>query len=956
MDEELLAEFLTESNENLASIEEKLLELEADPGNSKILDGIFRVVHTVKGSCGFLGLTGLEKVAHAGENLLGKIRSEKYLVDGDIVSLLLENTDAIKALIAGLEEQGREPTTDYSNLCIRLSAAESLIHAGNSKATTAEDVADEPVISLEWLAGVDETVIALLGDAGIHTPQAVLAAGFEKLRSLEGMKPAVALKILGIAKSASLSESRAQDVVENKTVEPVDVIVEEVISEPAMAESQQQESQPPAVAKTAQVQAIRKNKSESSIRVDVALLDELMNQVGELVLSRNRLLRLVEQNGSAELVRTSRGISQITSRLQEKLLHTRMQPISTLWGTVPRLLRDITKQLGKKIRVDMEGQETELDRTILAALKDPMTHIIRNSCDHGVEAPDQRREKGKSEEGVIALKARQESGFIVIDIIDDGGGIDPDKIRNKAVKMGVLTAEQAAAISDKAALQLIFHAGLSTAEVVSNLSGRGVGMDVVRSEIESVGGTVEIDSELGKGTTLHIRIPLTLAIIPAMIVSSADQHFAIPQMMVQELIAIDRNSDDWEKIAGKPFYRLRGHLLPIVGLSEVLKQQVDQSRELSSVVVINIGELQFGIGVDEILGAEEIVVKPLGRHFNHLDVYGGCSILGDGMVVPILDCMGITRDMRQEHTLDAVVVEREADKLSTAEESQYILVFAVGEQWYAIPMALVERIEEIDSNNIEKSGRREVLQYRGDVVQVVRLAKLLGVEPQQLDGVEPCLIISDQGRRLCIQVDKIIDIVKQHLEIHLESSEPYFIGTAIVEGRSTEVIDVFEVIRKSAPNWFARVGDRRSRIQKILYVEDAVFYRNLVLPVLEGLGCEAMTAKNGKEAKAVLHHQRPDLILTDLEMPEIDGFELAAWIREQPELKHIPIVSLSSLEKTEFADRAHLFDGSVKKFDREILIQQLTALLGRKRSNDAAPPINAEVMNHDVIDAGGWDE
>ncbi len=951
MDEELLAEFLTESNENMASIEEQLLDLESDPANSDRLDGIFRVVHTVKGSCGFLGLSQLEKVAHAGENLLGKIRSTKFAVDSEMVSLLLESTDAIKEIIAGIEEHGREPGLDHSSICERLAVAE-----GRIDGTPADDegeVIEEPV-SLDWLQGIDEAYVAILRD-NFPSPEKVLAAGFGTLRGLPGMQPAIALKVLGIAKSVSLDNQKKElvanpevlnEVVESGLIEaPKEQVlapVEEKKAEASISESSVKN----------QVQPARKAKSEGSIRVDVALLDELMNQVGELVLSRNRLLRLVEQQGGTELVRTSRNISQITSRLQEKLLHTRMQPISNLWGTVPRLLRDITKSLGKRIRVEMEGQETELDRTILAALKDPMTHIIRNSCDHGIESPDVRLRSGKQEEGAIKLKARQESGFIVIDVSDDGGGIDADNIRNKAVSMGVITADQGDLMSDKAALQLIFHAGLSTVEKVSNLSGRGVGMDVVQSAIEGVGGTVEIESRPGQGTTLNIRIPLTLAIIPALIVESATQHFAIPQMMVQELIAIDRESDAWEEIAGKPFYRLRGRLLPIIALSEVLEQQGQD--ESSSVVVVNIGARQFGISVGVILGAEEIVVKPLGRHFNHLEIYGGCSILGDGRVVPILDCLGLTKGLRQEKDVEAVVANSEAALSSISEESQYILVFAVGEQWYAIPMALVERIEEVEAAAMEKSGRREVLQYRGDVVRVIRLASVLEVESLPEQELEPCLIISDQGSRLCIQVDKIIDIVKQKLEIHLENSEPYFIGTAVVDGRSTEVIDIFEVIKKVAPNWFSSKGDRRQRVQKILYVEDAVFFRNMVIPLLDGLGCEVIAARNGIEAKKILERESPDILLTDLEMPEMDGFALTQWVRTQPRFEKMPIVALSSLDESQYREPPSLFDACVKKLDRGVLLKSLTQLLGRKREDDSV--LNAEVILQENNENGGRDE
>jgi len=456
MDEELLAEFLIESNENLSSIEDELLNLEADPGNSEILDAIFRVIHTVKGNCGFLGLQRLEKVAHAGENLLGKIRAKGFHVDGDMVSLLLENSDAIKAFIAGVEEHGAEPELDFTALCVRLSAAERLIDQGLTAAeaqatvtavSAQKDVEVSAESALSWLTGIDAEAVTLIEEAGLSSPASVLEAGFERLRSIEGLKPAVALKILGLAKSSKL---KVEAVIEAEAVEAAvelqPVVEEESAVNPGALSQEQTKavaSMHPAPVATPMQQSpvksapARKPVAESSIRVDVALLDELMNQVGELVLSRNRLLRLVGQSEQGDLVRTCRNISQTTTMLQEKLLHTRMQPISTLWSSVPRLLRDISKQLGKKIAVHMQGQETELDRTILAAMKDPMTHIIRNSCDHGIETPDVRHKNGKPKEGTISLSARQASGFIMIDIHDDGGGIPAHKIREKAVRMGV---------------------------------------------------------------------------------------------------------------------------------------------------------------------------------------------------------------------------------------------------------------------------------------------------------------------------------------------------------------------------------------------------------------------------------------------------------------------------------------------------------------------------------------
>ncbi|MBL4775829.1 MAG: chemotaxis protein CheA, partial [Mariprofundus sp.] len=666
MDQELLAEFLTESNENMASIEEQLMALEARPQDEDLINAIFRVIHTVKGSCGFLGLSGLEKLAHAGENLLSKIRSLKFAVNEDLVSLLLDCADGINDYLQGLEENGAEPVLDHSSVISRLQAAERLVDAMSGAGVTVAQPAEkitpaaadkttdqstdqstdaDGITVDDWAGEFNATVRAALTAQGWFTPEQVIAAGFAPLRDLKDVQPADALKILGLAKK-TVSQGGAKKqpkkaAVEEKPTAEIEseaVAVEAVLQPEKKAETKNLPATQP---QTKAVTPASKPQSAGSIRVDVSLLDSLMNQVGELVLTRNRLLQMVQESGSMEFMRVGREVDQVTERLQSQLLRTRMQPIKSIWGSVPRVVRDMTKALNKRINVVMEGEDTELDRSILTALKDPLTHIIRNSCDHGVEMPAARRAAGKPEAGVLRLTAAQESGFIVIVVSDDGGGIDAAKVKAKAVSMGVIDEEIAASMNDHTALQLIFHAGLSTVDKVSNLSGRGVGMDVVKTSIEKVGGTVDINSEPGKGTQLRIRIPLTLAIISAMIVRCCDRRFAIPQISVHELLSARAASSDWRSIGGHPFYRLRGRLLPILELSEIL--QLDDGLGLNdgSIVVMDMGDRTFGILVDEIFGAEEIVVKPLGVHFNQLAHYGGCSILGDGSVIPILDCNGL---------------------------------------------------------------------------------------------------------------------------------------------------------------------------------------------------------------------------------------------------------------------------------------------------------------------------
>ncbi|MBL1352547.1 MAG: chemotaxis protein CheW [Zetaproteobacteria bacterium] len=954
MDEELLSEFLTESNENLASIEQQLMDLEMHPSNVDLLDGIFRAVHTVKGSCGFLGLVGLQKTAHAGENLLGKIRATKYLVNDEVVSLLLECTDGIKALLEGLEAEGAEPDLDHSDLIERLHIAERMVEDFSTSAgQEALEELEEAAQNLDWLGEFDALVLTTLKGAKLFTAQDMIDAGFARLRETDGLTPSDALKILGVAKKTlkeaamvvkhvakSESKNNVEDHAKNKDEDdstPPSKNKKSISPSPQTAAKSAAKPQTPKATNTA-VKAVPKTgskqqrpKSAGSIRVDIELLDSLMNQVGELVLTRNRLMQMMMSSGNMEYVRVSRDVDHITEQLQAQLLRTRMQPIQSVWSSIPRIVRDMGKQLDKKITVVMEGEETELDRTILNALKDPLTHIIRNSCDHGIEMPDKRRNASKPIEGTLKLSASQESGFIVILIEDDGAGIDASRVKSKAVTMGVLTEEQAAIISDKAVLQLIFHAGLSTAEQVSNLSGRGVGMDVVRTEIEKVGGSVDISSERGVGTTLRIRIPLTLAIISAMIIGCDGHRFAIPQMSVRELLNAPADSSEWRLIGGQPFYRLRGKLLPVMRLKEVLefKQNVDNE---GSIVVVDIGDRTYGVLVDKIFGAEEIVVKPLGIHFQQTRFYGGCSILGDGVVIPIFDCNELASLMKLSQEAEAIQ-HLEEEKEVAIHELQHTLVFAEGGQRFAIPMALIERLECFSEKKIEHSGSSEVLQYRDDVIAVLRWSALIGLHRDiSPDDSVYGLILSDGYKCLCLQVEEVVDILEIPLDIKMTSDNPLFLGTSVIEDIATEVVDVFEVVKQVDPDWFSRnksVGSSEEfSAPTILFVEDATFFRNLVIPVLDTLNYETWVAKDGLEACAILEDKIPDLILTDLEMPNMDGYGLLEWVKSRSELSAVPVVALTATPIDEIpVESQRKFRDVMIKFDRQTLTEGLKLIM-----------------------------
>lgn len=962
MDKELLAEFLLESNENMSTIEQQLMDLESNASDASLLDAIFRTIHTVKGSCGFIGLKRLEKVAHAGENVLGRMRSHGNAVTPEIISLLLDCADAVQEILDGLQENGLEPEVDHSTLIEKLHAAEALIGKDQGDVGAGDPAADSSMW-LDDFPGVAEQ----LGRSNMKTPEQVLQAGFNELKKIDGITPPLALKILGAAKKEAANDT--------KRVEEKELRTEECVTEKkGRTEKKGDKSRMPtlkvAQGKNVEVSTQKKKTASApqvaeSIRVNVSVLDSLMNQVGELVLTRNRLLNLTSSLGSRALLEESglnqgsldalksllplsRDLNQITEGLQNQLLKTRMQPVSTIWGSVPRIVRDIGKQLHKKIQVVMEGQDTELDRTILAALKDPLTHIIRNSCDHGIELPAERLKSGKPETGTLTLKASQEAGSILISISDDGGGIDADRVKQKAVNMSVLDENAASTISDNAALQLIFHPGLSTASKVSNFSGRGVGMDVVKNAIEKVGGSVEIQSETGVGTTLSIRIPLTMAIISGMLVKCASQLYALPQISVQELLAANAGSPHWCMVADKPFFRLRGQLLPVVRLGDVLEIP-DTDMQGGSIVVVNAGNRRIGLLVDEIIGAEELVVKPLGMHFSEAEVFGGCSILGDGGVIPILECNGLIHNLDIPVEVENSGVISETQHVAEADK-QYTLTFAAAGKRYAIPMLLIERLEMVATEDIEQAGDREVLQFRGQVIPVLRWNRL--VDAEDIDAEESCcLIIADNDKRMCLQVDKVEDILETELHISMKSSSHMFLGTSVIQGKATELVDVFELLKVANSDWFSGRGDNVV-CQKVLFAEDAPFFRTMLTPVLESMNFEVWHARDGQEARLILEQKTPDIVLTDIEMPNMNGYELAHWIREHQRFEHIPIAAITSSPPSEDDERSQLFNVVIGKTDRDALIEYLTDL-SSSCSESVSPETASEVVYHGPVLVGG---
>jgi two-component system, chemotaxis family, sensor kinase CheA len=597
MSDEIVREYLVESAENLDLLDRELVRLEKDPRNRDTLASVFRTIHTIKGTCGFLDFTKLESVAHVGENLLSKLRDGELALNPDITTALLQMVDAIRQMLASVEAVGNEGERNDQALIETLTR---LLQSPAQGKPQTENTSVKPGASEE---GAQKPPIAELS-------------------------PAVSAASIPSALPDVLHQTESQAEVLDSVVERVD------LSPQAAAEAQQPN---------------RGAASESSIRVDVVLLDKLMNLVGELVLARNQILQFSNGKEDVGLIAPSQRLNLITTELQEGVMKTRMQPIGNIWSKFPRTVRDVATMCGKQVRIEMEGKETELDKTIIEAIKDPLTHIVRKSVDHGIETPPKRVAAGKSAEGRLSLRAYHEGGQVIIEISDDGAGLDPEKLRRKAVEKGLITPEQSARMSEREATNLIFLPGFSTADKVTNVSGRGVGMDVVKTNIDKIGGTVDVQSKPGTGTTVRMKIPLTLAIIPALIVTNGGERYAIPQISLLELVRLE--GEDAKKrielIQGVPVYRLRGRLLPLVHLDRELR--VDPSAKDPSevdavnIVILQADDRQFGLVVDHINDTEEIVVKPLGKQLKGIRTFAGSTIMGDGRVALILDVLGIAQ-------------------------------------------------------------------------------------------------------------------------------------------------------------------------------------------------------------------------------------------------------------------------------------------------------------------------
>ena len=743
--DELTREFLIESQEGLDRMERCLTDLEMRPQDASLLGEIFRSVHTIKGTTGFLGFKRLEKLAHAGENLLGLLRDGKLVADRLVITGLLKLLDGLRSILKSIETEASEGEGEDTALIEQLEELQVPAHAS----------AKQPVRMRAGLQSAGAASSAL--PAVAHTPAPQPSATSDQSAAYLAPAPEPA---------------------ETAPAPPAKAPVPEAESDASRSRGQ-----------------VSGSAAESTLRVDVVLLNRMMNLVGELVLTRNQVLQATAADPNMRLL--SRRLDMVTADLRENVMKARLQPVSNIFSKMPRIVRDLSQSLGRHVRLQVEGQDTELDKSLLEAIKDPLTHAVRNSLDHGIEPPEVRAAAGKDPEGTLKLRASHEGSHVIIEVSDDGAGIAVEKVRQKAIERGLISPERAAQQGERELLQLIFLPGFSTAAAVTNVSGRGVGMDVVRTNVEKIGGKVEIDSRAGKGTTLRLRIPLTLAIIPALIVRSVNQSFALPQGALSELVHIpaEQAGKAIEWMEGAPLYRLRGKLLPLIFLGRMLMPNEDHSSTVERdnfIAVLDADGRRFGLVVDGLADPEEIVVKPLSVVLKDIGLFSGATVLGNGELALILDpgAIAVKAGVTMTTDQDVTGIAGEEDN-NAARGMEYLLVEAGGRR-AAVPLADVLRIEQMSLSRIEYIGYRPILNFEGQLMPVEDSGGVLAAAETNPEAQIIVVVCREGNRHVGIAVSHVLDVAAGDDLFEAGTSQRTG-GVTLLQDHVTGIVDLASV-------------------------------------------------------------------------------------------------------------------------------------------------------------------
>jgi two-component system chemotaxis sensor kinase CheA len=892
--DDLIDDFVTEALEHLGDVESLLLSLESSTPEAagEAVQTVFRAVHSVKGAAGFLGLTRINGLAHAAENVLNLMRSSELAPTTQIVDVLLRSIDQLRGMVT------------------------------NARESNDVDVA-ELVRILDSLAGVSPEVSQA---ASVEPAADTHSAAAEEVIAV----PAESESVSNVAETSPPKESKPS-------------------VQPATPTATAAENSKPPV--------------DANIRVPVATLDRLMNLAGELVLSRNRLVQAVSTRQQHALETISSELDHVTCELQETIMRTRMQPIGNVFSRFTRVVRDLSAKLGKQCDLVIEGRDVEVDKSIAEAIGDPLLHLVRNSLDHGLERPEDRIRKGKGAAGRITLAAFHRGGKICIEIQDDGAGIPVAKIKAKAISQGLITQDQASRMADREALRLIFAPGFSTAVEVTDVSGRGVGMDVVRTNIAKLGGSVDIETRDAKGTTIRLTLPLTLAIIPALIVDSNGRSFAIPQANVCELLRIgaDEIAERIHNMKGAQILRIRDTLLPIFHLRQGLEQgdraalawDHTASKEPVNVIVVEAGIVRFGLMVDELRDSEEIVVKPLGKHLKTCKMFAGATVLGDGGVALILDISGVAAQFdlaRSDAASHAEGLEEFLEKHDA--DQQTLLVFSNHpDEVFAVPMALVTRLERVRSSQIQRIASQDLLPYGKGTLPILRLENLISCGYPPEEQFVSIIVFNSRGREVGLVAAKLWDIRSVPAEIDDSTfHESGVVGHILLEQQAARILDIQALAHKAYPEWSAAKTPRHTPASErtgpitVMVAEDSGFFRRHLTTILTEAGYQVVESEDGKEAFDQLKHSQTwvDLIVTDIEMPRMTGLELTRSVRQEPELSDIPIVAVTSLAGEDDVSRGREagVDEYHIKMDREQLLSAVAGLL-RSKPRSAKRPESA---------------
>ncbi len=942
-DDEILQGFIEESLEHLADIENDLLAIEESGSNidEDLVNKVFRAAHSIKGGAGFMGLTAIQELSHASENVLGMIRSKKLTPNPEIINVLLLASDQLQRMIEDVQNSNDVDITSHVD---PLNAIADGTFAQTAPLPEQHAPRETPPAPEKKPAAEIPPLEIDLEEEPEFLPEPEIVAPPEPEYDPHPEQPEEA-------------EEEFQEETEEDLYEPETPAL--MTASPAVVDTQ-----PMAAANTPQRAAL---KPETTIRVNVSLLDSLMTLAGELVLSRNQLLQTIGTDDFRNAETVGQRIDLITSELQEAIMLTRMQPIGNVFNKFPRVVRDLSKKLKKKIDITIVGKDVELDKTIIEAINDPLTHLVRNSVDHGIEMPEARRKIGKSDSGLVVLKAYHEAGQVVIEISDDGKGLDGEALAESAVNKGLLTAEQIKLMSEKEKINLIFLPGFSTAAKVTDVSGRGVGMDVVKTNLDQLGGHVDITSEVGRGTTISIKLPLTLAIIPCQIIMTGGERYAIPQVNLEELLRIPANQvkERVERVGDAEVVRLRGNLLPLIRLSDVIgldrtywdnneeefkedrreqmsdrrgkesplfgteareerkkKQQapnrsvIDRRHSASSalnIVVVSTGSMKYGLVVDRLLDSEEIVIKPLGRHLQQCKGYAGATIMGDGRIALILDVSNLARIANltsldgSDRAAEVAIAAEEAIKAQ--KDKQALLIFRSSEyEQFGVPLNQVERIEKIKLSDIEELGGKRVMKYREGSLSLIRVDDVAMVQP--LADIDNLLVIvfNVANRNVGLLAIGPIDAIEISVDIDdVTLKQTGIMGSAIIDTHTTMLVNIFELVQTLFPEWFHNMEkyelgeDDDGVAPTILLAEDSNFFRNQVKSYMTESGYDVIEAEDGKIAWELLqqHKELISMVITDIEMPNMNGFELTKTIRSDPRFTGIPVIALTTLAAEE---------------------------------------------------------